>query len=169
MDVFHSGMINPWLFANNVGEHFYVCMIIMIANQISVREIHNSSKEKMNKHKEIYITVLNRIYSRIRRCASVNMDNCKYVVPEIVIGYPLFNTRKCIMFAAKHLQVNGFDVEIDHNMNLMNIYWGIQKKIENKNMVETAFRDPLLPISTQYIPKYKPISTFTPNSYFKLK
>lgn len=85
-------------------------MDVIVMNQVSARELNTVHRERERKHKEIYVVVLERIYSRVKRCASVGMRTCWFEMPEVVFGYPMFDVERCIRFAMRHLAMNGFRV-----------------------------------------------------------
>jgi hypothetical protein len=98
----------------------------MTGNHISVFELQQTMKQRESKHVEIFATVLDRCYARIRRCASVNRVECVYDVPEIIIGKPLYDVDVCVKFVAKHLAANGFSVTLMPKRHL-HVSWDVAK------------------------------------------
>lgn len=99
-------------------------MDIVISNQITAKDLNFMAQMRETKHKEVYVIILERIYSRIRRCASVSMTNCKYEIPEVVIGHPMFDVERCVSFVIRHLVMNGFEVSKTFGFKfLIDISW----------------------------------------------
>ena len=96
-------------------------------NQITVFELHNAMKQKEARQVEMFASVLDRCYARIRRCASVNRTDCMYDVPELIIGKPLYDVNKCVKYVKKHLEISGFIVEYVFPRFLL-ISWDLNRK-----------------------------------------
>lgn len=95
---------------------------VIVFNQVSARDLNTIHRERERRHKEIYVVVLERIYSRIKRCASVGMSTCWYETPEVIFGYPMFDVDRCIRFSMRHLTMNGFKVSRLNN-KFLDICW----------------------------------------------
>lgn len=85
--------------------------LMSIQNQVSVLDLRGAMRRKSDRHRACFVSVLDRCYSRIRRCASVLRDECTFEVPLFVPGLPVYNVEKCVRFVASHLAKNGFRVE----------------------------------------------------------
>lgn len=85
-------------------------MQVAVLNQITAKDLNYMSQMRENRHREVYVIILERIYSRIRRCSTVSMKECTYDIPEVVIGFPMFDVDKCTRFVVRHLVMNGFEV-----------------------------------------------------------
>jgi hypothetical protein len=96
-------------------------------NQITVYDLYNTMREKSLRHHECFTIVLDRIYSRIRRCASVDRLNCVYEVPEVIIGKPLFDVNKCIRYVMRNLTANGFRLQYFFPRTLV-ISWDVKEQ-----------------------------------------
>ena len=83
---------------------------VPVCNQISAKDLNNMSHARKQRQKEIFVIILERMYSRIRRCASVSMKECRFDFPEMVFGHPLFDVEKCMRFVIRHLVMNGYGV-----------------------------------------------------------
>ena len=93
-------------------------------NHITVFDLYNGMRDREQRHYEAFSIVLERAYSRIRKCASVNRYDCVFDVPEIVIGKPIFDVNKCTRFIMNNLMHNGFKVEYVFPRYL-NISWDV--------------------------------------------
>lgn len=71
-----------------------------------------------------YNTILNRIHQRIKNTSrkQLNEQFCWFVVPEIMIGVPKYDSSTCITYVMDKLQDNGFRVRYTHP-NLLLISW----------------------------------------------
>eukprot|EP00798_Chlamydomonas_sp_ICE-L_P010943 gene10943-17057_t len=96
---------------------------IIVMNQVSARDLSTLSKERERKQREIFVVVLERVYSRIKRCASVGMWTCHFEMPEMVFGYPMFDVERCIRFSMRHLVMNGFEVSHVNSTKMVDISW----------------------------------------------
>lgn len=98
---------------------------ITVFNEISAKDLDILVRTREQKQREIFILVLERIYSRIRRCAFVAMSDCRFDFPEVVYGHPMFDLERCIKFAIRHLVMNGFRVSrtIGSHQSI-DIMWG---------------------------------------------
>ena len=84
---------------------------IRIENQVSVLDLRGAMRKKSERHRACFAAVLDRCYSRIRRCASVLRDECTFEVPLFLPGFPVYDVERCVRFVASHLAKNGFRVE----------------------------------------------------------
>lgn len=85
---------------------------IRIENQVSVLDLRGAMRRKAERHRACFAAVLDRCYSRIRRCASVLRDECTFEIPLFLPGYPVYDVERCVRFVASHLAKNGFRVEL---------------------------------------------------------
>jgi hypothetical protein len=84
---------------------------VLVENQISVVELRNTMNDRDDRHRDSFAVILDRCYSRIKRCATVGRGNCVFNVPHALPGHPLYNVDSCVRFVASHLLRNGFKVE----------------------------------------------------------
>lgn len=114
---------------------------ITVFNEISAKDLDILVRTREQKQREVFILVLERIYSRIRRCAYVSMCDCRFDFPEVVYGHPMFDIERCIKFAIRHLVMNGFKVSrtIGSHQSI-DIMWGA-------SAIAATKRDQGLPIA----------------------
>lgn len=115
---------------------------ITVFNEISAKDLDILVRTREQKQREVFILVLERIYSRIRRCAYVSMCDCRFDFPEVVYGHPMFDIERCIKFAIRHLVMNGFKVSrtIGSHQSI-DIMWGA-------SAIAATKRDQGLPITS---------------------
>lgn len=98
---------------------------ITVFNEITAKDLDILVRTREQKQREVFILVLERIYSRIRRCAFVSMSDCRFDFPEVVYGHPMFDIDRCIKFATRHLVMNGFNVSRTlGSQRSIDIMWG---------------------------------------------
>lgn len=97
------------------------------ANQITVYDLYNTMRERQQRHNECYTIVLDRVYCRIKRCASVNRYTCTFEVPQIIVGKPLFNVESCLRYVMHNLTSNGFRVRYSFPRTL-DISWDMRER-----------------------------------------
>lgn len=99
---------------------------------------HNADLSKLN----VYNKILNRIHKRIKTTANQdkNIMNCWYLIPEVILGVPLYDQSACITYVMDKLENNGFIIRYIHP-NLLFISWNhwvpshVRKEIKNKTGV----------------------------------
>jgi hypothetical protein len=100
-------------------------MPIIVPNEVTVLELQSMMRGRANRHRESFAIVLERCYTRIRRCASVRVTGCAFDIPAFVSGMPLYDFQVCKNHVVHHLIRNGFTVT--HNGlgggNALNISW----------------------------------------------
>ena len=76
-------------------------------------------KENKKKNKD-KIKIFKKVYERIDRTIilanSKDYENCKYEVPEFLLGVPLYDLNECIKYIDEILEKNGFKREWDNNI-----------------------------------------------------
>ena len=72
----------------------------------------------------MYNRILNRIHERIKITARQKKKEqfCWYVVPEIMVGVPKYDSHECTMYILQKLTDNGFQIKYTHP-NLLFISW----------------------------------------------
>lgn len=99
---------------------------------------HHADLSKLN----VYNKILNRIHKRIKTTAKQDKNNlnCWYLIPEVILGVPLYDQSACITFVMDKLENNGFIIKYIHP-NLIFISWQhwvpahVRKEIKNKTGV----------------------------------
>jgi len=109
---------------------------------INLDELYDKKKESDILKLSTYKKLLARIHARIkltsRQCN--NIENCWFVVPEIIFGAPKYNQASCIAYIMDNLKDNGFSVTYIHP-NLLFISWKhwvpdyVRNEIKNKTGV----------------------------------
>lgn len=94
------------------------------ADKINMDELYETKHEQNLQQLAIYQKLLSRVHARIKVVSRQrnNEQCCWYVVPEVILGVPLYNNASCIAFMLDKLQENGFVVRYTHP-NLLFISW----------------------------------------------
>ena len=98
---------------------------------LNVKELHKEIDEKTIKRNIIYNNILGKCNDKIRQTTK-NLDTCCFfVLPEFIIGTPIFNANKCREYVIEHLVSGGFDIKYTHP-NLLYVSWGKQEKLPKR-------------------------------------
>lgn len=97
-----------------------------------VEFLQKQKYDKENSKLEIYKVVLNKCIEKI---IYTNKHTDKtfiiFEVPQVLIGYPLYDTKSCLLYLIKKLFKHGYLIEFIDPFYLY-IDWGTTKKIEYK-------------------------------------
>ena len=92
--------------------------------KINLDDLFNTQKNISDNKIKIYQKILQRVHkkikitSRSRKCEK----HCFYLVPEFVLGVPIYDTSTCITYIIDKLIDNGFQVRYIHP-NMLFISW----------------------------------------------
>lgn len=103
-----------------------------MTSMINIDELHKEKTQKIKHKNEVYEIVLNKCHQRIKHVAKSpsTPENCFFIVPPYIYGSPLYDVNNCIIFIAKSLSTNGFDVKF-FNPNILFISWEGKKNPKN--------------------------------------
>ena len=93
-------------------------------SRIDIDSLYEHKKNRDLSTLNTYNLVLARVHSKIKAVSRVrnNPECCWYLVPEMIIGLPKFDTATCIAYLIHQLKDNGFMVRYTHP-NLIFIAW----------------------------------------------
>jgi hypothetical protein len=66
------------------------------------------------------------IEKKIKAIAELGGQSLYYVIPPIIIGYPLYDYNKCLNYIINNLQKSGLYVSVIPNKNMIYISWKIE-------------------------------------------
>tara|TARA_B100000614_G_C14469589_1_gene461927 strand:+ start:148 stop:780 length:633 start_codon:yes stop_codon:yes gene_type:complete len=93
------------------------------ATKMNIDELYLKKQERNLNTVKNYNKILNRIHTKIRYTAKNTPDNhCWYVIPEILIGIPVYNSLDCTCYILNKLKENGFIINYTFP-NLLFICW----------------------------------------------
>lgn len=114
-----------------------------IATSININDLYEKKRERDFQQLKIFNKMLRRIHSKIQVTSrQKNAEKiCWFVVPEIMLGVPVYEQSGCIAYVMDKLQNDGFIVKYVHP-NTIFISWGhwvpnyVISEIKNKTGVE---------------------------------
>lgn len=89
---------------------------------VKANDLIKEQQEREEKKKETYKKILNRIEKKIVLASKSNFYECKYDIPEFIIGLPIYSVDNCKKFIKEKLKKNGFKVTNFLN-NIILISW----------------------------------------------
>ena len=100
----------------------------------SIQSLHNEKQIKETSKVDLYNIVLNKIISKI---VYTNRHTDKtyviFEVPKILIGYPQYEMKSCILFIINKLSANQYIIEFIEPFYLY-IDWGSNNKSSNQKI-----------------------------------
>ena len=92
--------------------------------QLDITELFQKKVQREEMRLSVYDTILERVHRRIKLVASQDggLTFTTFILPEVMIGQPLFNAEQCRSFVITSLVKNGFRVRYNHP-NLLLISW----------------------------------------------
>lgn len=93
--------------------------------KMNLDELYQKKQQRDMNTINCYNKILNRIHTRIRTTSmQQNVENqfCWFIVPEMIIGVPMFDHGACTAYLIDKLRDNGFIVRYTHP-NLLFISW----------------------------------------------
>ena len=74
----------------------------------NVLDLQKALTEKRQKRNEAFEKVMEICYRRIKAATDIEKVRTFVVVPEFVIGYPIYNMNECLEYVINSLKKNGF-------------------------------------------------------------
>ena len=99
-------------------------------------EMQSNFDKKLTKKKNVYKKILIRIHSLMKESATNGKDMCMYVVPEIILGLPIYNLRECLAYIRDTFLNNGFKCVVCEP-NIIFLFWKLKNKIICENNTTT--------------------------------
>lgn len=95
-----------------------------VPDKISLDDLYESKRINDENKLNLYNKILNRIHTRIKTSArqNKNIQFVWYVIPEIMIGVPKYDSGECVAYIIDKLRDNGFVVKYTHP-NLLFVSW----------------------------------------------
>ena len=89
---------------------------------VKADKLIKEQKEREDKKKDTFDKILLKIEKKIIISSSSNNYNAWYLVPEFIIGLPMYNLKECIGYLEEKLIKDGFKVTF-YEPNIINIDW----------------------------------------------
>jgi hypothetical protein len=80
-------------------------------NQLNILDLHRTIMEKKNRRYEAFEKVLSICHKRIKDSAEHQQLKTLIVVPEFIVGYPIFNMNECLEYIIDSMKKNGLYVK----------------------------------------------------------
>jgi len=94
---------------------------------VKADKLIKEQKDRENKRKETFNKILQKIEKKIVMASSSDHYFIWYLVPEFIIGLPLYNLKECIDHIEKEMKKNGFKTKV-YEPNILYIDWMPSKK-----------------------------------------
>ena len=93
-------------------------------DKINLDELYEKKRQHDVTTTNNYKTILNRIHTKIKTTSRQQLSEqyCWFVVPEMMIGVPKYESDSCIAYVIDKLQENGFKIRYTHP-NMLFISW----------------------------------------------
>ena len=89
---------------------------------VKAEDLIKQQKEREDKKKEIFKKILEKIEKKIILASNSNFYECKYEIPEFLMGMPIYSVVDCKKYIKQKLKKNGFKVDNLIN-NIILISW----------------------------------------------
>jgi hypothetical protein len=110
-------------------------------NKLNILDLHRTITEKKNRKNEAFEKVLSICHKRIKNSAEHEQLKTLIVVPEFIVGYPIFNMNECLEFIIDSLKKNGLLVRY-YFPKLLYVSWDFTE-IENEKKPPIAIQTKL--------------------------
>ena len=94
---------------------------------VKADKLIKQQKDREDKKNETFDKILLKIEKKIINASSANNYYTGYLVPEFIIGLPLYNLKECVNYIKMKIEKDGFKVEF-YEPNLLFIDWKPKKK-----------------------------------------
>ena len=106
---------------------------------LSKDDIQKYYDEKQMKKKKIYNKIVLRVTRLMKETAEKGKSMCMYVVPEIILGMPIYDVKECVLYIQDILKDKGFE-SARAEPNIILIFWKLENKLikhkTNQNMIQ---------------------------------
>jgi hypothetical protein len=98
----------------------------MLKNKITMAEIHQQMKQKVQNKIEVYNLILDRCYKKIRDSIKKNYTYCVFQVPEFIYSRPIYDVVHCTQYIHRKLLESSYKINFV-NATTMIIQWTVPK------------------------------------------
>ena len=99
---------------------------------LNINDLYDTINNKNFKRLKKFDDILLQIHRRIKYHAELEQTFCLYVIPEFIIGVPLYNVNDLKKYIMSTLTKNGFKLMYFHP-NTIFISWDVQNKLKNND------------------------------------
>jgi len=95
-----------------------------LTDKLNMDDLYETKRQHDMNKLNVYNKVLNRIHAKIKLTSrqKINEQYCWFLVPEVMIGVPRYDSGSCIAYLVDKLKTNGFNTCYTHP-NLLFISW----------------------------------------------
>ena len=122
--------------------------------QLNIKELYDSSKKKELAKFETFDKIVLRAHNRIKLYADNNKLACLYNIPNIIIGYPLFDRDELQNYLISSLKKNGLIIKEYPNYWIY-ISWDFNKVPKKQKKITND--------KYKYVEDYNPTGNFVTN------
>lgn len=127
---------------------------------ITIKDIQTIYDKKQTKKQEYYDKIMIKIIELMKKTAEEGKNMCMYVVPNIILGMPIYNINECMFYLLSNLKQNGFECTYALP-NIIMIFWKLENKLL-KNIKLVKKQAPTKQITYNSINKME-----TPKKFFE--
>ena len=93
-------------------------------DKINLDELYEKKRKHDITTTNNYKTILNRVHNKIKNTSRQQLGEqyCWFIIPEMMIGVPKYDSEGCIAYIIDKLQENGFKIRYTHP-NMLFISW----------------------------------------------
>ena len=84
----------------------------VMAPTLTLAELYKVQQQKQKSRHTSFDKVVELCHRRIRTVAAYGGMNTFFEIPGMIIGYPLFNIKECLIYMVEALRKNGFLVQL---------------------------------------------------------
>ena len=85
-------------------------------DRINIEELFEGQHNSEIQRHSIYLKILNKVHKKITTTSKTRNSNnfCFFIIPEILLGVPMYNLEDCKQYIFKNLIDNGFQIKYTH-------------------------------------------------------
>lgn len=119
-------------------------------DRITVNDIHNIQYEMNKENIKLYNEHMRRVYGTIRDAVKKNEVFCIHKIPQMLMGFHIFNIPECANFIIRQLIKDGYKVKFIFPSYLM-IIWNYKPKESQVDDIKIS-KEPLNSVKTYMSP-----------------
>lgn len=100
-------------------------------NKLNIMQLHQLIKERRQKKTEAFEKVMSICEKRITAAAEEQKMKTFIIVPEFIVGYPIFNMNECLEYIIQNFKKNGFLVKY-YFPKMLYVSWDFDEIKEDK-------------------------------------
>ena len=101
--------------------------------KLNILDIHRTMMQKKARRNEAFEKVLSICHTRIKAAAEDSKMFLFFVVPEFIIGFPIFSINDCLEYIMNQLKKNGFLVKY-YFPKILYVSWDLDEIEREKNI-----------------------------------